>query len=262
MSAVQTISARTLRTVVSPIAFGLFLLLAWETICRALQVSKFVIPKPSEIVPMFVTRWDDIWPNAIQTISTTLAGFAMGVAIGFVLGVALGASVRLHKTIFPTLIGVNSIPKVAIVPLLVLWAGIGTVPAVLTSTIIVIFPIAVVVSASIATMDPELSDVMRSLGASRLVTLIKIGIPQSMPYFFGSLKIAITLSFIGSILAESVAANRGLGYMMNRAASDFDVELVFTGLLTLSFMGIGLYVASIMVERRVVGWAYRREPAA
>ena len=108
----------------------------------------------------------------------------------------------------------------------------------MTSAIIVIFPVAVVVSASIATMDPELNDVMRSLGASRIVTLTKIGIPQAMPYFFGSLKIATTLAFIGSILAEYVAANRGLGYMMNRAASDFDVELVFTGLLTLAAMGI------------------------
>ena len=132
---------------------------------------------------------------------------------------------------------------------MVLWAGLGAVPAVATSAVIVIFPIAVVVSASIATMDPELNDVMRSLGASRLVTLTKIGIPQAMPYFFGSLKIATNLAFIGSIVAESVAANRGLGYLMNRAASDFDVELVFTGLLTLAAMGIALYLASNLAER-------------
>jgi NitT/TauT family transport system permease protein len=254
----QTISNRTLRTVVSPIAFILLMLLLWEAACRALNVSKFVVPRPSEIVPMFVLRWDVIWPNAVQTLLTTLSGFAIGVSIGFVLGVALGASPRLYKTIFPTLIGVNSIPKVAFVPLLVLWAGLGTVPAVMTSAIIVIFPVAVVVSASIATMDPELNDVMRSLGASRIVTLTKIGIPQAMPYFFGSLKIAITLAFIGSILAETIAANRGLGYMMNRAASDFDVELVFTGLLTLAAMGILLYLASIFAERRSVAWAHRR----
>jgi len=259
---VQTISSRTMRTVVSPTLFLLFLLVSWELVCQAFRVSKFVVPRPTEIIPMFVLRWHDIWPNAIQTLSTTLVGFAIGIVVGFALGVALGASPRLYKTIFPTLIGVNSIPKVALVPLMVLWVGIGTMPAVMTSAIIVIFPVAVVVSASIATMDPELNDVMRSLGANRLTTLAKIGVPQSMPYFFGSLKIAITLSFIGSILAESVAANRGLGYMMNRAASDFDVELVFTGLLTLGAMGIALYLASIGVEHRIVGWAYRRDPAS
>jgi NitT/TauT family transport system permease protein len=214
------------------------MLLAWEAVCRGLQVSKFVIPRPSEIVPMFVLRWHVLWPNALQTLTTTLIGLAIGVAIGFALGVALGASSRLYKTIFPTLIGITSIPKVALVPLMVLWAGLGAIPAMATSAVIVIFPIAVVVSASIATMDPELNDVMRSLGASRLVTLTKIGIPQAMPYFFGSLKLAANLAFIGSIVAESVAANRGLGYLMNRAAADFDVELVFTGLLTLAAMGI------------------------
>ncbi len=161
---------------------------------------------------------------------------------------------------FPTLIGLNSIPKAALVPLLVLWSGIGTVPAVITSAIIVIFPIAVVVSTSIASMDPDLRDVMRSLGASRLVTLIKIGIPQAMPYFFGAMRIAVTLSFVGTILAESVAANRGLGYAMNRAASDFDVELVWTGLLTLAAMGLTLYLAALAIERQFVGWAYRKSP--
>ena len=103
---------------------------------------------------------------------------------------ALGASASFHKTIFATLIGINNIPKVALTPLIVLWVGLGTVPAVTTSAFIVIFPIAMVVSASVATMDPELNDVMRSLGATRRLALIKIGIPQAMPSFFAALKIA------------------------------------------------------------------------
>lgn len=254
------LARRRLRRAASPFAFGLAMLLLWELLCRATGISKFVVPRPSEILPMFVLRWSDIWPHALQTLSTTLAGFAIGVTVGFVLGVALGASFRFYRTVFPTLIGVNSIPKVALVPLMVLWAGIGTVPAVLTSALIVVFPIAVVVSASVASLDPELSDVLRSLGASRLDTLGKVAVPQAMPAFFGALKIAITLSFVGTILAESVAANRGLGYSMNRAASDFDVELVFTGLLTLAVMGVSLYLASLFAERRIVGWADRRAP--
>ncbi|NGM22514.1 ABC transporter permease [Roseomonas stagni] len=255
----MTLAARRrLREALSPALFVAALLLAWEIASRALGISKFVAPKPSEILPIFAQRGAEILPHAAQTLSTTLAGFVVGVALGFALGVALGASRRFYAMVFPTLIGVNSIPKVAIVPLLVLWAGIGTVPAVVTSAVIVIFPIAVVVSASIATMDAELADVLRSLGASRLLALAKVGVPQSMPAFFGALKVAITLSFIGSILAESVAANRGLGFMMNRAASDFDVELVYSGLLTLAAMGIALYLASLALERRVVGWADRR----
>jgi ABC-type proline/glycine betaine transport system permease subunit len=140
-----------------------------------------------------------------------------------------------------------------------LWAGIGTTPAVLTSAIIVIFPIAVIVSGAVAAMDTDLRDVLRSLGASRLDVLRKVAIPQAMPQFFGSLKIAITLAFVGTILSESIAGNRGLGYMMNRAASDFEVELVFSGLLSLSVAGIMLYCVAVAFEKYFVSWAYRRE---
>jgi NitT/TauT family transport system permease protein len=242
-----------------PTLFILGLLLAWEAACVILNVPRFVVPRPSAILGMFATHLDTIVFHGRQTLMTTLIGFAVGTSIGFVLGVALGASARLYSIVFPTLVGINSIPKVAFVPLLVLWAGIGTTPAILTSAIIVIFPIAVIVSGAVATMDTELRDVLRSLGSSRLDVLKKVAIPQAMPQFFGSLKIAITLSFVGTILSESVAANRGLGYMMNRAASDFEVELVFSGLLSLSAAGILLYCVAVFVEKHFVGWAYRRE---
>ncbi len=258
---IQSLSRHTLRTVVSPIAFGLGLVLTWELVCDAFKVSKFIIPRPSAIGPMFFSHWDVIWPNALQTLSTTFAGFAIGISLGFLLGVALGASAGLHKTIFATLIGINNIPKIAFTPLMVLWIGLGTIPAIMTSAFIVIFPIAIIVSSSVAAMDAELSDVLRSLGASRLLTLIKIGIPQAMPGFFAALKIAITLALIGTFLSESVAANRGLGYMMERAASDFDVELVFSGLTALVVIALSLYVLVIVIERRVVGWAYRKGKA-
>ncbi len=242
-----------------PALFILALLLAWEITCVIFSVPRFVVPRPSAISGMFITHLDTIAYHARQTLMTTLIGFAIGTSAGFVLGVALGASARLYSIIFPTLVGINSIPKVAFVPLLVLWAGIGTTPAILTSAIIVIFPIAVIVSGAVATMDKELGDVLRSLGSSRLDVLRKVAVPQAMPQFFGSLKIAITLAFVGTILSESVASNRGLGYMMNRAASDFEVELVFSGLLSLAAAGILLYCVAVLIEKYFVGWAYRRE---
>jgi len=242
-----------------PAVFILGLLLFWEAACAAFNVPRFVVPRPSAIFSMFLTHFDTIIHHGRQTMMTTLIGFALGTSIGFVLGVALGASTRLYNTVFPTLVGINSIPKVAFVPLLVLWAGIGTAPAILTSAIIVIFPIAVIVSGAVATMDTELRDVLRSLGSSRIDVLHKVAIPQAMPQFFASLKIAITLAFVGTILSESIAANRGLGYMMNRAASDFQVELVFSGLLSLSAAGIFLYFIAVMIEKYFVGWAYRQD---
>src|SRR6185295_7217340 len=121
----------------------------------------------------------------------------------------------------------NSVPKVALVPILVIWFGIGTVPAILTAWVISFFPIVVNVATGLATIEPEMRDVLRSLGANRWQILTKVGIPRSMPYLFGSLKIAITLAFIGSVISETVAGNEGIGYMMLSASAKPDTPLVF-----------------------------------
>ena len=115
------------------------------------------------------------------------------------------------------MIGFNSIPKVALVPVIVIWFGIGTVPAIITACSIAFFPIAVNIATGLATIEPEMRDVLRSLGATRWEILTKVGIPRSMPYLFASLKIAITLSFIGSVISETIASNKGIGYLMKMA---------------------------------------------
>ncbi len=127
-----------------------------------------------------------------------LAGFALAVVFGLFLGVALGASKLVHAGTYPMLVGFNAIPKVAVVPILVIWFGVGWVPAVLTAFLISFFPIVVNVATGLATIEPEVEDVMRALGASKLDIIQKVGIPRSMPYFFGSLKVAMTLAYVGS----------------------------------------------------------------
>src|SRR5258705_10922030 len=123
---------------------------------------------------------------------------------------------------YPALIGFNTIPKVAVVPILVIWFGVGTVPAIITAFLIAFFPILVNVAVGIATVEPELQDVLRALGANRWQVIKKVGLPRSMPYFFGSLKIAIAFAFVGSIVAETVASNKGIGNLMLVASSRFE----------------------------------------
>ena len=124
----------------------------------------------------------------------------------------------------------NGIPKVAFVPILVVWFGIGTVPAVLTAFLISFFPIVVNVATGLATLEPELEDVLRSLGATKIDILWKVGLPRSLPYFFASLKVSITLAFIGTVVSETVASNEGIGYLMMSAGSSMRMPLVFAGL--------------------------------
>jgi NitT/TauT family transport system permease protein len=237
------------------VIIAIFLL--WEAVVRAFEIESFVLPAPSAV---FASAWEWRWPlldNAAQTLMTTAVGFAIAVAFGLVVGIAIGSSRLVYDGFYPALVGFNSIPKVAVIPILVIWFGIGTVPAIITAFLISFFPILVNVAAGIATVEPELKDVLRALGASRLQMIRKVGLPRAMPYFFASLKVAITFAFVGSIVAETVAANKGIGNLMLVASSRFEVPLAFAGLIVTSLMGIAMYLLAEFVERRTTFWATR-----
>ncbi len=239
---------------------GVFVL--WELACIAFSISDIVLPRPSQVLATLWDRWPALWPHTYQTLYTTLVGFGWGVLIGVTLGVVIGSSRLAFETAYPLLVGISSIPKVAVVPIFVLWFGAGTVPAVLTAMIICIFPIVVNVATGIATVEPELEDVMKTLKASKLDILWNVGLPRAMPYFFASLKVSITLAFVGSVVAETVASNRGIGNMMMIASSSFNVPLVFAGLFILAGLGVTLYLIFSFIERRVTGWAHRKTDLA
>jgi NitT/TauT family transport system permease protein len=235
---------------------------AWEAINIVFGVSEVVLPRPSQIIVALVQRFPALWPHALQTLNETLLGFAFGVVIGVLLGVLVGFSKTAYDVTYPLLVGFSSIPKVAVVPIFVLWCGTGFVPAVLTAIVICVFPIVVNVAAGLATTEPELEDVLRALGATRLEILWNVGLPRTLPYFFASLKIAVTLAFVGTVLSETVAANKGIGNAMLVASSTFDVPLVFAALFLLAALGIGLYGVFAILERRLCGWAYRKNDFA
>jgi len=242
-----------------PLAVIVAVFVGWETAVRIFRIPVFVLPSPTVIGQSLWTWREAIWFNSAQTVSTTLVGFGLAILGGLSLGLAIGYSALVYRALYPLLVGFNSVPKVAIVPVLVIWFGIGTVPAIITAFLISFFPIVVNVATGLATLEPELEDVLRSLGASRREIFFKIGLPRSLPYFFASLKVAVTLAFVGAVIAETVAANRGIGYLMLSASSRFDVPLVFAGLVVVAGMGVALFVAFAVVERRFTGWAYRRQ---
>jgi NitT/TauT family transport system permease protein len=234
----------------------------WELACIAFGIRDIILPRPTQIVATLLQRMPAVWPHALQTLYTTLVGFALGIAAGVVLGSLVGSSKLAYDVAYPLLIGFSSIPKVAVVPIFVLWFGAGTVPAVLTAMILCIFPIVVNVATGLATTEPELEDVMRALKATRIEILTNVGLPRTMPYFFASLKVAVTQAFVGTVIAETVASNRGIGNLMMIASSSFDVPLVFAGLLILAVMGVALYVIFSFIEDRVTGWARRKDEFA
>jgi NitT/TauT family transport system permease protein len=234
---------------------GMFVL--WELAVRIFQIPQFVLPAPTAIFEE-LWRWRvPILENSWQTLMTTLIGFAFAIVIGAIGGVALGSSRVIYDGFYPALIAFNSVPKVAVIPVLVIWFGIGTIPAVITAFLLSFFPILVNVATGIATVEPELRDVLRALGATKRQVIMKVGLPRAMPYFFASLKIAMTVAFVGSIVAETVAANAGIGHLMLVASSRFEVPLAFAGLIVTGLMGVGMYVVCVAIEQRMTGWATR-----
>lgn len=236
----------------------IFFFIGWELFCLMTGMSDLILPRPSQVAVTLVQRFPALWPHIVQTLSTTMAGFALGVGLGVVLGAIIGVSKVAYDTAYPLLVGFSSIPKVAVVPIFVLWFGSGTVPAVLTALSICFFPIVVNIATGLATTEPELEDVLKALGASKMDILWNVGLPRTMPFFFASLKVAVSYAFVGAVLAETVASNRGIGNVMMSASSNFNVPLVFACLFILAALGVILYVIFSLIEARVTGWATRK----
>ncbi|WP_136685620.1 ABC transporter permease [Falsirhodobacter xinxiangensis] len=233
------------------------LLVIWQASVVLLNVPSFVLPAPTEIWAALLQYRGPIFQHATYTMISTMAGFGLGIVVGLLIGIMIGSSRLVYAGLYPVLIGFNSVPKVALVPIIVLWLGIGQPTAIATAFLLCFFPIAVNVATGLATVEPEMEDVLRSLGASRLDLIRKIGLPRAMPYFFASLKVAITLAFVGTVIAETIASNKGIGYLMIQASSQFRVALMFAGVGVIAVLGIATYAIFAAIEKRMTGWAMR-----
>lgn len=253
--------SRQLQLRLAPYLFTLVFFALWEAICRVFKVSSFILPPPSAIWEAMLQYQMPLLKNAFHTLWMTLIGFGLTVIFGMGLGLLVGSSRFLYAGLNPLLVGFNAIPKVAVVPILVIWFGVGWLPPVLTAFAISFFPIVVNVATGLATIEPEVEDVMKALGASKRDILLKVGIPRSMPYLFGALKVSVTLAYIGSVIGEQNASNLGLGNLITRASADFNVPLIFAALIVLAILGVALVSLVTLVETRMTGWARRSQMA-
>jgi len=246
----------------SPWILLVLTLLIWQGLCSAFNVSEFIFPSPARIWSQMVEFRGVIAGHAWRTFWVTMAGFGIAIVVGVMLGFLIGSARMAYTALYPLMVAFNAVPKAAVVPILVVWFGIGLGPGVLTAFLISFFPITVNIATGLATLEPELEDVLRVLGARRWDILVKIGLPRSMPYFYGSLKIAITLAFVGTVLAEMTAGDSGIGYLMQTAGSQQRMSLAFAGLVTIGAMAMAMYEVFSWVEKRTTGWAHRGSQAA
>jgi NitT/TauT family transport system permease protein len=233
------------------------LILAWWLGVAAFDVKSYILPTPAETLRSLVEHWRPLATNGAITLATTLLGFSVTLVFGTLLGMLVGTSRLAHQAIYPLIVAFNSVPKAALVPIFIVWFGLGTVPAVITAFLLSFFPVVANVALAFSSIEPELVDLIRSLGGSRRDLMVKIGIPRSLPYLFASLKVAITLSFVGSIIAEVIGGNGGIGNVMLVASSNFDMPLVFAALSVVGVLGTAMYAVFELLDRRWASWAVR-----
>ena len=245
----------------APLILLVAIIVIWQATCSLFNVSEFIFPSPIQIVVALFDLWGAIMGHAWRTFWTTMVGFGISIAVGVVLGFIIGSSRFAYAAMYPLMTAFNALPKAAFVPILVVWFGIGIGPAILTAFLISFFPIMVNIATGLATLEPELEDVLRVLGAKRLDVLIKVGLPRTMPYFFASLKVAITLAFVGTTVSEMSASNEGIGYLLISAGSAMKMPLAFAGLLVVAAMAMAMYEFFSYVERHTTAWAHRGQGA-
>ena len=241
----------------APVVTAIALLLLWQLVCGVFSIADFIFPSPLTIAQAMGQYAAPIAEAAWKTFWVTMLGFAIAIVVGVLLGFLVGSSRMAYAALYPLLVGFNAVPKAAIVPILIVWFGIGIGPGILTAFLISFFPITVNIATGLATLEPELEDVLRVLGAKRWDVLVKVGLPRSMPYFYASLKIAITLAFVGTVLAEMTAGDSGIGYLMQSAGSQQRMPLAFAGLVVIGAMAMAMYELFSLIEKRTTGWAHR-----
>ncbi|MBA4176345.1 MAG: ABC transporter permease [Leptothrix sp. (in: Bacteria)] len=241
----------------SPLLLLAAVLVLWQGIVMALAIPEYIFPSPTQIAAQFLEFSGPLLGAAWKTFWVTMLGFGIAIVVGVLLGFLIGSSRLAYTAIYPLMVAFNAVPKAAVVPILVVWFGIGVGPGILTAFLISFFPITVNIATGLATLEPELEDVLRVLGARRWDVLVKVGLPRSMPYFYGSLKIAITLAFVGTVLAEMTAGDSGIGYLISSAGSQQRVPLAFAGLVTIGAMAMAMYELFSWIEKRTTGWAHR-----
>lgn len=246
---------RTTQEIWLPFVVIALLVLIWEAACRVFAVPGFLLPSPSAI-------WGETWGMRKQvmmhsgaTLFTVLVGFVVSVAISLPLAVALTASRLIANAIYPVLILTQSIPKVALAPILVVVLGANELPRIVITFLVAFFPLVLSSAAGLLAVPPELIELGKACRASRWQELVRIRLPYAMPFVFSGLKAAIALAVVGAVVAEFVNADRGLGYLIISATAFFKVPLAWGALIILSIMGIAMFQVVVAIERLLVPWS-------
>jgi putative hydroxymethylpyrimidine transport system permease protein len=251
---VSSLAKHPARRHLPPVMLIAATILAWQILAGVFHVKTYVLPRPTEVINTLVTQRADILTNAEFTIREIAIGFALSVVIGLALAFALNVSRVLRQTVYPILVGSQTVPIVVLAPILVVMFGLGMVPKLAIVTLICFFPIVVNAVDGLASVDPEYVRMMRTLHASRWDIFRRIEFPSALPLIFSGARIAATYAAIGAVFAEYSGSNEGLGYLIQQATPDLDTSLMFAAVLVLTLLALVLFSLVNLTERLTAPW--------
>jgi NitT/TauT family transport system permease protein len=246
--------ATGLRTFIYPSLTLVGLLVVWQVATVVLAIPGYLLPAPSDILGEIVDRRATLLRHALVTFWEIVAGFGLSILIGAPVAVLIAYSRTFERTIYPLLVSSQTIPKVAIAPLFIVWFGFGFAPKVVVAFLIAVFPIVIDSVVGLKATPPEMLHLVRSMGASAWQSFWVIRVPNALPSFFGGLKVAITLAVVGAIVGEFVGADQGLGYLIQVSNGNLDTLLLFAAMAVLALLGIALFIAVDLAERLLLPW--------
>lgn len=214
---------------------------AAEIILRIMDVKTFLVPKPTTVAQSFADNWYVLWTNSLVTLKEVVLGFLVAASGGFLLAVVIVYVPVLSRILYPLIVASQTIPKIAIAPLLIVWFGFGLAPKIIVVFLIAFFPVVIASTVGLRAVDENMLHLVRSMGASGLQAFYKVRLVNAVPSIFSGLKIAITLAVVGAIVGEFVGADAGLGYLLLIANGQLDTALMFAAVVVLSIMGIVLF---------------------
>ncbi len=250
---------RLTRGRVPAVLIVLVLLGVWEGYVHLWVVPKWLLPAPSVIAMTLVVSRELLFDHTLVTLLEVVVGFGLSLLCGVLLACGIAWSQTLERALYPFVIASQMVPIIVIAPLLLIWVGYGLTPKVIVVALTAFFPIVVNMVDGLKSVDPDVVNLLRTLGAGRWQIFVKVQVPTSLPFLFSGLRVAMAVSVIGAVIGEWMGSSQGLGYLMIRSKPQFLTERVFAAIVVLSVMGVALFGLVGVVEKLVIPWRHNEQ---
>src|SRR5258706_15170458 len=245
---------------IRPFLFLIFIVVVWDLTIRLFRIPPYQIPAPGDVVVVLWQDWPELMRQAWPTTYATICGFLLSAVFGIPVAMLIAGWKTVESYVYPLLVFSQSVPKIAIAPLFVVWFGFGIVPKVIAAFLLGFFPVVVATVQGFKSVESDVIDLARSMGANPFKVFLKFRLPTALPSIFSGLKVSVTLAVVGAVVGEFVGSNSGIGYVMQKATGTFDLPLMFAALVILSMVGVLLFLAIELIERWLLTWhASQRE---